>query len=515
LDKRPLIGLAGVIVTALASELNDQVSGLSLPDIQGGLGMGHDAGTWFSSLYVSGAVIGLAIAPWWAVTFTLRRFTLFVIVFICTSTLLVPFAANLTILYGLRTLQGVAGGLIVPILMATALRVLSPNIRLWGLMSYALTATFFPNLSAPVAALWTEFVGWHFAFFQAIPLCAIAAVLVSYGLPEDKPQYSRFQKIDWRGMMLVVVGMGAFTTLLQQGDRFDWFNSQTICVLALISAIAIPLLLINEWFQEIPLLKLQLLARRNLAYGAIALFCFIILSASSSTIPFMYLEQVQQFRPVQLYSLSLEIALLQLVFLPIVTMLLNIPWLDPRVLHFLGFSCIVTACVGDSYLTSAWNGDEFILWQVFQAAGGALVVMPLLMMATNTITPQEGPFGAVLVNTPRGLAEAVAPWLIQLVSRWRGSLHSDRIADQLGLDRFRVSQLHTINSQYGQIFLPSGVASSVESRFLLSAAAKAQTEVLLYSDAFLVVGGIAMLMMILLFILPVRTYPPRIMLAHK
>ena len=148
-------------------------------------------------------------------------------------------------------------------------------------------------------------------------------------------------------------------------------------------------------------------------------------------------------------------------------MLLNIAWLDPRVLHFLGFSCIVTACVGDSYLTSAWNGDEFILWQVFQAAGGALVVMPLLMMATNTITPQEGPFGAVLVNTPRGLAEAVVPWLMRLVSRWRGSLHSDGIADQLGLDRFRVSQLPSLIAQYGQMFLPSGVASSVGAGFLI------------------------------------------------
>ena len=60
--------------------------------------------------------------------------------------------------------------------------------------------------------------------------------------------------------------------MLQQGDRLDWFNSPLICVLALISVVAIPLLIVNEWFHKVPLLKLQLLGRRNIAYGVIALF---------------------------------------------------------------------------------------------------------------------------------------------------------------------------------------------------------------------------------------------------
>ena len=152
----------------------------------------------------------------------------------------------------------------------------------------------------------------------------------------DKPQYQRLRKVDWRGMLLVAVGVGSLTTMLQQGDRLDWWNSPAICVLAVISVIAIPLLLINEWFHEIPLFKLQLLVRRNLAYGALTLFCFIVISTSSSTMPFTYLQQVQQFRPSQLYMLSLIIALLQLVFLPIVAKLLDIPSVDARVLNFIG-----------------------------------------------------------------------------------------------------------------------------------------------------------------------------------
>lgn len=514
-DKRPLIGLAGVVVIAFAGELNDQVSAIALPDILGGLGISHDPGTWITSLYVAGECLGLATSPWWAITITPRRFVLFVIALICVSTVLVPFAPNLTILYGLRILQGIGEGLSIPVLMMIVLRVLPPAIRLYGLIAYALTASFFPNLSAPAAAVWTEFVGWRFVFFQTIPLCAIAAVLAWYGMPRDQPQYARFRKMDWRGMLLVAIGFGSLTTLLQQGDRLDWWNSPAICALALVSAVTIPLLLVNEWFHELPLFKLQLLARRNLAYGSITLFCFIIIGISSSTLPFTYLEQVQQFRPVQLYLLSLEIALLQLVFLPVVAWLLDFPWIDARILNLLGFFCIIGACIGDSRLISSWNGTQFLIWQAFQAAGDALVVMPLLMMATNTVQPPEGQFAAVLINAPRGIAEAIGAWLLQLVFRWRGALHSDRLTDQMGLDRYRLIQAPVIDPQQLPALLPTGAPRSPDALSLLSDAVRAQTAVLVLSDAFLVVAGIVLFMIAAVCILPIRTYPPRIALAKK
>jgi hypothetical protein len=69
-------------------------------------------------------------------------------------------------LFSLRLVQGLCNGLTVPLLMTTALRVLGPPVRLYGLACYALTATFVPNISDIVAALWTDCVDWHFIFLQ-------------------------------------------------------------------------------------------------------------------------------------------------------------------------------------------------------------------------------------------------------------------------------------------------------------------------------------------------------------
>src|SRR5258706_9524681 len=129
--------------------------------------------------------------------------------------------------------------------------------------------------------------------------------------------------MDERGALLLVIGTGALSTVLYQGDRLDWFNSTLICLLALVSALASPLFLINEWFHPLPLLKLQMLGRRNFAYGALGLFTFLVISQSGSSVPLRYLQEVQGYRPLQSNLITLEIAASQLLMLPAMALLLG------------------------------------------------------------------------------------------------------------------------------------------------------------------------------------------------
>jgi MFS transporter, DHA2 family, multidrug resistance protein len=511
---KPLFGLGGVLIAAMASEFNDQVTSIALIDIRGALGISHDSGTWIESLYVSAEIIGMAISPWLLMTFTLRRWTLFAIALCGASSVLIPFSPNIEALYALRLLQGLAGGLIIPLLMTTAFRVLTPDIRLYGLAVYALTATFTPALAATVAAFWTDIVDWRFVFFQTIPLCCLAGVLVWYCLDQDQPRYERFRILDWRGVLLLGIGTGALSTMLIQGDRLDWFNSTLICVLALVSAVAIPLLLVNEWFHPLPLLKLQMLGRRNLAYGALGLFSFLIISQSGSSVPLRYLQEVQGYRPLQSNLITLEIAALQLVMLPAMALLLDFKRVDSRVVSLVGLGLILASCIGSSFLTVYWNRDQFYLWQVLQAIGQPMVIMPLLMMATNTIAgPAEGPFASAVVNTTRAIAEAAGAWFLGLIDRWRIALHSDRIIDEAGQDRWRVIQSNGVLPQYPPPLTPSGQPRAPNSLEAFSHAVAQQTAILTTSDTFLILGALTALLMVVVMTLPVRTDPPRIHLA--
>jgi MFS transporter, DHA2 family, multidrug resistance protein len=513
-DIKPFIGLVGVLIAAMTSEFNDQVTSVALTDISGALGISHDSATWIESLYVSAEIIGMAFSPWLLMTFTLRRWTLFAIALCAASSVLIPFSPNIEAIYALRLLQGLAGGLIIPLLMTTAFRVLTPNIRIYGLAVYALTATFTPALASTVAALWTDVVHWRFVFLQTIPLCSLAGVLVWYCLHQDQPRYERFRILDWRGALLLVIGTGALSTMLYQGDRLDWFNSTLICVLAVVSAFAIPLLLVNEWFHPLPLLKLQMLGRRNFAYGALGLVTFLIIGQSGSTVPLRYLQEVQGYRPLQSNLLTLEIAALQLVMLPATALLLDYKRVDSRVVSLVGLALILASCIGSSFLTIYWNRDQFYLWQLLQAVGQPMVVMPLLMMATNTVaSPAEGPFASALVNTSRGLAEAASAWFLALIDRWRNALHYDRIVDEAGQDRWRVIQSNGVLPQYPPPLTPDGRPRVPNSLEAFGHAVEQQVAILSTSDTFLILGALAVFLMIVVMTLPVRAVPPRIQFA--
>jgi DHA2 family multidrug resistance protein len=515
-DIKPLFGLVGMLIAAMTSEFNDQVTSVALADIRGALGISHDPGTWIQSLYVSAEIIGMAISPSLQTIFTLRRWTLFAIALCGASSVLIPFSPNVEAIYALRVLQGLAGGLIIPLLMTTALRALTPNIRLYGLAVYALTATFIPALATTVAALWTDITVWRFVFLQTIPLCSLAGVLVWYCMHQDQPRYERLRTLDWRGGLLLVIGIAALSTMLYQGDRLDWFNSRLICVLALFSAVAIPLLLINEWFHPSPLLKLQMFGRRNFAYGALALFTFLVISQSASTVPLRYLQEVQGYRPLQSNLITLEIAALQLVMLPAMALLLDYKRVDSRVVSLVGLGLILASCAGSSFLTVYWNRDQFYLWQLLQAVGQPMVIMPLLMMVTNTIAgPAEGPFASALVNTSRGLAEAASAWFLALIGRWRDALHSSRIVDEVGQDRWRVIQSNGVLPQYPPPLTPGGRPRVPGSLEAFSHAVQQQVTILSTSDTFLILGALSVFLMVVVMTLPVRTVPPRIHFAKQ
>lgn len=511
---RRLVGLLGVLLAAVAAEFNDQVTSLALVDIRGALGIGHDPGTWIDSLYVSAEICGMALSPWFLVTLTLRRWTLFVITLNCVTTLLIPFSPNIDAIYVLRVVQGLAGGLTIPLLMATALHVLPPPIRLYGLAVYALTATFTPGFAVTMTSLSVDVVGWRLVFFETLPLCLLAGVLSWSCMEQDEPHYERFRSIDWFGMLTLALGFGALSTVLIQGDRLDWFNSDLICVLGLVSIVTIPAFLVNEWFHPLPLLKLQMLLRPNFAYSALALFLFLIIATSASTVPLQFLSEVQGYRPIQSQPITLTIVMLQFVMLPFLAWLLDHRHVDCRLVSAAGMALVLAACIGDSFVTIYWSRNQFYFWQVLQGIGQPMVVMPLLMMATNTVRgPDEAPFASAMINMPRALAEAVGPWLLDLVARWRGALHNGRIMDQIGRDRWRTIQAPRGLAGQMPPLSPGNGPPAPAALDAFSRAIEQQAAILTTSDIFLVLGAVTVALMVVLLVVPQRTLPPRILFA--
>jgi DHA2 family multidrug resistance protein len=182
--------------------------------------------------------------------------------------------------------------------------------------------------------------------------------------------------------------------------------------------------LINEWSQPIPFFKLQMLGIRNLAFALMTLAGVLVVLQAVVLIPSSYLAQVQGYRPVQTAPIMLIAALPQLIALPLVAALCNLRWVDCRWVLGIGLSMLTLSCLGGSLLTSEWIRDNFYVLQWLQIFGQPMAVLPLLMLSTGSIQPQDGPFASAWFNTVKGLAAVIATGVIEALTTAR--LHFTR-----------------------------------------------------------------------------------------
>ncbi|UZE21472.1 MFS transporter [Pseudomonas sp. B21-056] len=471
---RPLVGLVGIFLAAMMAGLNTRVGALALADVRGALGLGFDDGSWLTTAYSAGELIAMPFSAWFALTLSLRRFELWMLGTCTLLALILPFIHDLELLLTLRFAQGIASGTTIPLLMMAALKFLPPAIRLYGLALYAMTATFAPNLSIWLAGSWTDGLhDWRWVYWQIIPLALVAAGLIAWGLPREPVQVPRFRQANWSGMACGVPALGLITVALDQGVRLDWFHSPLITTSLVMGLTLMAVYLLTEWYHPSPFIKLQILGRRNLGLGCTLFLSLLVVLMSSSLLPASYLGPLQNYRPLQMASIGLIVALPQLVLGPVVALLLYRKWVDARIVFASGLLLIALACLCGAQLTADWNRDQFVLAQTLQAFGQPMAVVSMLFLITSVVQPPEGPYVSGTINTLRAFGSLFGAAVIGQLMTVRGRFHGEMLLDQAAL---------------------AGNALVVPEPSSLMGIVSQQALVLSIADAYRVLGVLALLM---------------------
>jgi MFS transporter, DHA2 family, multidrug resistance protein len=473
--KRGLAGLAGILVAALMAGLNSRVGSLALADVRGALGLGLDDASWLTTAYSAGELIAMPFAAWFAITLSVRRFSLWMLGACAAIAVVLPFLHDLNLLLSLRFLQGVASGTMIPLLMMVALKSLPPSVRLHGLALYALTATFAPQLSIWLAGRWTDaWFDWRWVYWQIIPFAGVAASLVAWGLPREPIQAGRFREANWSGMVCGVPALGLIVVALDQGVRLDWFQSPLITVSLVAGSLLFAVFLLTEWYHPSPFIKLQMLERRNLGLGFTIFLFLLVTLTSGSLLPAFYLSNVQNYRPLQMAPIALLVALPQLILGSAVALLLYQKWVDARIVFASGLALIALACFSGMHLTSDWNRDQFVVAQTLQALGQPMAVVAMLFLVTSVVQPQEGPYVSGLINTLRAFGSLAGAALVAQLMIVRTRFHAEMLVDHAA----RVGQS-----------VPDAVPASK-----LMGIVGGQSLVMAVGDAYLVLGVLALLL---------------------
>jgi MFS transporter, DHA2 family, multidrug resistance protein len=481
------LAVVGAALGAFLAVLNIQIVNSSLADIQGAIGAGIDDGGWVSTSYLVTEIIVIPLSGWLAVVFSMRRYLLVNTVLFLVFSVACAFAQNLGQMIVLRALQGFAGGVLIPLAFTLIMTLLPRAKQPIGLALFALSATFAPAIGPTIGGYLNENYGWEYIFYVNLVPGALMIAMLWFSLERTPMRLGLLKEGDWPGIVTMAIGLGSLQTVLEEGNKDDWFGSTFIVRLTLIAAVSLALFLWIEFTSRKPLLNLRLLFRRNFGLGTLAnVMLGAALYGSSFILP-LYLSQMQGYNAEQIGEVLAWTGLPQLLLIPLLPQLML--WIDARLLVAFGLALFAVSNFMNIYVSPDVAADQLLLPNIVRAIGQAMVLAPLAAAATAGVERENAGSASSLFNMMRNLGGAIGIAALQTFVTKREQFHSNILSDSVSTfdeaTRTRIAEL----TQY---FLAHGIADPAqawrEAVVAIGRGVRHQAFLMGYGDTFFLLG---------------------------
>jgi DHA2 family multidrug resistance protein len=273
--------------------LDTSVANVSLPHIAGGLGASTHEVSWVLTSYLVAGAIMLAASGWLSVFVGRKRYMALSVTVFTVSSMLCGMAQSLPQLVIARILQGLGGGGLQPLAQAVLLESFPQEKRGQAMAAYGMGIIVAPIIGPMLGGWITDNYSWRWIFYINVPIGILGLILQNMFL-EDPPYLKRDRsaKVDYTGLALMVIGLGAFQLVIDKGQEVDWFADAWIRFGAFLFAVALPVFAWWELRQKHPFMNLRLLKSRNLALGTcLSAVLGAVLMGSTALLP-IFMQQL-------------------------------------------------------------------------------------------------------------------------------------------------------------------------------------------------------------------------------
>ena len=486
-DAKVWLAVIGSIIGAFIAVLNIQITNASLPDIQGAIGAGIDDGGWISTAYLVAEIVVIPLTGFLTPVFSLRRYLLANTVMFLVMSVACAFATNLEQMIVLRALQGFFGGVLIPLAFTITLTMLPRSQQPIGLAMFALSATFAPAIGPTIGGYLTQTYSWHYIFYVNLVPGAIMLATLLPSLPRAPMQLALLRHGDWPGIATMAIGLASLQTVLEEGNKDDWFGSPFIVRLSVVAVIALALFFWIELTTERPLLNLRLLRRRNFGLGSVAnVILGMALYGSVYLLP-DYLSQMQGYNSQQVGEVLAWTGLPQLLLIPFVPRLMR--RFDARLLVAMGLALFAASCFMNIEINPDYSGPQLLWANLVRAIGQALVLTPLSVLATGGIEREQAASASAMFNMMRNLGGSIGIAMLETLLTKREQFHSAIINPSVSLlNEATRRRLETMQ----RYFMNAGTADPAtawhDAVVAVGRAVRAQAYFLAYGDTFFLMG---------------------------
>jgi MFS transporter, DHA2 family, multidrug resistance protein len=413
-----------VMTVTLMQVLDVTVINVALPHMQGSLSAGVDEISWVLTSYLAATAVILPATGWLAGLLGRKRLFLFCTVGFTVASILCGLAPTLNVLLFARVLQGIAGGPLMPLSQAIMWEIFPFRQRgmamaVWG-MGIMMAPIFGPTLGGWITDNWS----WRWTFYINLPI-GIVGFFAASAILFDPPYLRKAGKIDLPGLVLMVIGFLSLQLFLDQGERYEWFDSGFIVVLGFAALVALVGFLVRELTAEEPILDLGVYRDRNFAASSVIMVFVMFGFFSSMVLLALFTQKVLGY---DAWTSGLVLApggVGNLLSLVLAGRLIN--KVDQRLI--LGVGCVLNAWAAWQMSVLTSGVDYWALaWPRFvQGLGTGLVFVPLNAVGLATIPRISMGNATALLNVVRNLGGGAGVAIVSTLLTRRTQEHQSTL----------------------------------------------------------------------------------------
>jgi DHA2 family multidrug resistance protein len=418
----PWIIAASVMLSTFMEVLDTTVVNVSLPHIAGSLSATVDESTWALTSYLVANAVILPMTGWLANYFGRKKLLMISVSGFTVASFLCGFAPNLKFLVIFRIIQGACGGGLQPLSQAVMLEAFPPEDRGKAMAFWGLGIVVAPMLGPVLGGWLTDSYSWRWVFYINIPVGILALIMTKLFI-FDPPYIRRPSgRVDYWGIGMLALGVGALQIVLDKGQEEDWFSSDWITALAVIAVVGLAAFILYElFFAKHPVVDLHVFKKRTYATGVFLMTTLgFVLYGSLVLLP-IFLQTLLGYPALQAGFAMAPRGMGSFLAMPVVGLIMS--RFDARKLLALGIATSAFTLVQLSWLNlDAGYWDVF--WpQIIQGVALGFLFVPLTTVTMDPIPNQEMGNATSIFNLMRNIGGSMGIATVTTILARREQMH--------------------------------------------------------------------------------------------
>ena len=441
---------SGIIALgSVASILSSTAVNVAVPTLEKVFNAGLTDVQWVATGYLLGLAAVIPVSGWVSDRFGTKRVYLVTLTVFVVTSLLCGFARSVQTEIAFRVLQGLAGGMVMPVGMSMLMHITPPHERGRMMGTIGVPMLLAPALGPTVAGWLIQNFSWEYIFWINIPFGLIAIVLAWFWL-RDSPRHDP-GPLDVVGLLLCTPGVTVFIYGVTRAAQNGWGSSAALVPMAIGVALT-GLFVAWEVRQTQPLLELRVF--RDAAFSASMLVGVLLaggMFGATFIVP-VFLQQVQGYS-----AMNAGIVLAAQGFGSVVALPVS-GWLTDRygarTMVLAGICLLVAVSFLMATVGPDTSGGEWALLLAGRGVAVGFSMMPAFSAAYVTIEPRLISRATALANTAQRMASSLGIAVIATIT-------ADRVAAQLAHPIFHEGVKGAIARGFDEALLVTGGMSMV------------------------------------------------------